>query len=103
MRTAVHADDAVLYEGCQGQPIEEAVQALPGPQPLLFSHALYALQPEPKKRIDVRSLSAHTTLEGWLRFKHGPEKHVTRPSLSAEFHCHSISWPAKTASKIHTS
>lgn len=55
-RTAVHADDAVLYERGQGQPIEERIDALPGPQPLLVPHALYALQPESKQRIDVRGL-----------------------------------------------
>lgn len=54
----MHADDAVLDEGCKGQPVEEAVQALPGPQPLLVPHALYALQPKPKERIDVRCLYA---------------------------------------------
>ena len=54
--TSMHADDAVLYERGQGQPIEERIDALPGPQPLLVPHALYALQPESKQRIDVRGL-----------------------------------------------
>ena len=56
MLTAMHADDAILYEGGQGQPVEEGVDALPGPQALLVAHALYALQPEPKQRVDVRRL-----------------------------------------------
>lgn len=58
----MHADDAVLYEGGQGQPVEEGVDALPSPQALLVAHALYALQPEPKQRVDVRRLHSMGTL-----------------------------------------
>lgn len=41
--TSMHADDAVLYQRSQGQPVEEGVDALPGPQALLIAHALYTL------------------------------------------------------------
>ena len=54
----MHADDAVLDEGGQGEPVEEGVDALPGPEALLVAHALYALQPEPEQRVDVRRLHA---------------------------------------------
>ena len=53
MLTPVHADDAVLYQRGQGQPVEEGVDALPGPEALLVAHALDALQPEPEERIDI--------------------------------------------------
>ena len=53
MLTPMHADNAVLYQRGQGQPVEEGVDALPGPEPLLVAHALDALQPEPKQRVDV--------------------------------------------------
>ena len=57
--TSVHAEDSLLNGGGQGQPVEEAVEALPGPQALLLPQPLRALQPEAKQRIDVRCL--HTT------------------------------------------
>lgn len=66
----MHADDAILYEGGQGQPVEEGVDPLPGPQALLVAHALYALQPEPKKRVDVRRLRSMGTLFTMARRGH---------------------------------
>ena len=51
--TSMHADDAVLDEGSQGEPVEQGVDALPGPEALLVAHALYALQAEPEQRVDV--------------------------------------------------
>ena len=73
----MHADDAVLDEGGQGEPVEEGVDALPGPEPLLVAHALYTLQPEAKQRVDVRGL--HT----W---------HAVKISnLAVHFKCQSVS------------
>ena len=57
-RTAVHADDAVLDERGQGEPVEERVEARPGPDALLVAQPLYALQPEAEQRVDVRRLRA---------------------------------------------
>ena len=55
----MHTEDSLLNGGSQGQPVEEAIEALPGPDALLLSQSLCALQPEPKQRIDVRCL--HST------------------------------------------
>ena len=52
----MHADNAVFNESSQREPVEEGVDALPGPEALLVAHALYALQPEPEESIDVRRL-----------------------------------------------
>ena len=57
--TSMHAQDSLLDGGSQGEPVEEAVEALPSPDALLLSQPLCALQPEPKQRIDVRCL--HST------------------------------------------
>ena len=54
-RTAMHADDAVLDQGRQGQPVEEGINARPCPHACL-SQPLQALQPEAKQCIDVRCL-----------------------------------------------
>lgn len=32
----MHAEDSLLNGGSKGQPVEEAVEALPGPQALLL-------------------------------------------------------------------
>ena len=56
VRTAVHADDAVLYHGGQGEPVEHAVDAVPRKDALLVPQPLYALQPEAEERVDVRGL-----------------------------------------------
>ena len=55
-RTAVHADDAVLDERGQGEPVEEGVEPRPGPDALLVAQPLYALQPEAEQRVYVRRL-----------------------------------------------
>lgn len=34
--TSMHTEDPVFYGGSQGQPVEEAVEALPGPDALLL-------------------------------------------------------------------
>lgn len=55
----MHTEDSLLNGGSQGEPVEEAVEALPGPDALLLSQSLCTLQPKPKQRIDVRCL--HST------------------------------------------
>ena len=57
----MHAEDPLLNGGSQGQPVEEAVEALPGPHALLLPQPLCALQPEPKQCIDVRRLHSILT------------------------------------------
>ena len=61
-RASMHTKDSLLYGGSHGKPVEEAVEALPGPDALLLSQPLCALQPEPKQRIDVRCLHSTTSV-----------------------------------------
>ncbi len=49
----MHAEDTLLDAGGQGQPVEAVVEACPGHDARLVSHALYALYPESKQGIDV--------------------------------------------------
>ena len=70
--TAVHADDALLDEGGQGEPVEQGVHAVPGPHASL-AQPLQALQAEAKERVDVAGLPQGTEIEagsqreGWKR------------------------------------
>ena len=52
----MHADDAVLNQGGQGKPVEEAVEAIPGPDALLITQPFHALQPKAEQGVDVRGL-----------------------------------------------
>lgn len=54
--TSMHAEDSLFNGGSQGQPVEETVEALPGPKALLLSQPLSALQPKPKQCVDVSRL-----------------------------------------------
>ena len=54
----MHTKYSLLNGGSQGEPVEEAVEAFPGPSALLLSQPLCAFQPEPKQRIDVRCLQS---------------------------------------------
>lgn len=51
----MHADDSVLYERCQGQPIEHGIDSVPGIDALV-PQPLNALQAEAKEGIDVSCL-----------------------------------------------
>lgn len=67
----MHAEDPLLNGGSQGQPVEEAVEALPGPDALLLPQPLCALQPEAKQCIDVRCLHSISNTVSMLQ--HGIE------------------------------
>jgi hypothetical protein len=49
----MHADNSILDEGCQRQPIEHGVDSSPGKDTLLLTQTLYALHAEAKECIDV--------------------------------------------------
>ena len=59
----MHTKDSLLNGGSQGEPVEKAVEALPGPDALLLPEPLCAFQPKPKQRIDVRCL--HSKMSVW--------------------------------------
>lgn len=52
----MHAEDALLNGGGQGQPVEAVVEAGPGHDASLVPQPLYALYPEAKQGIDVCGL-----------------------------------------------
>jgi hypothetical protein len=52
----VHAQDAVLDQGGQGQVVEERIEAGPGPDPMRVAQAFNALQAEAKQSVDVSGL-----------------------------------------------
>ena len=52
----MHAHDAVLHQGSQGEPVEQGVHARPRPHARL-SQPLQALQTEAEQGVDVASLS----------------------------------------------
>ena len=52
----MHAQDLVLDAGGKGQPVEEGVEARPGPDAVWVPQPLDALDPEAEQRIDVRRL-----------------------------------------------
>ena len=53
---AVHAQDAVLDQGGQGQVVEQSVEAGPRPDPVRVAQAFDALQAEAEQGVDVGGL-----------------------------------------------
>ena len=54
--TAVHAQNAVLDEGGQGQVVEQRVEARPRPHAVRVAQPLHALQTEAEQGVDVGGL-----------------------------------------------
>ena len=54
----MHAEDAFLDGGSQGEPVEAVVEAGPGHDASLVPQPLYALYPKAEQRIDVCCLHA---------------------------------------------